>query len=157
MGHRTLIETFSALQDRLHRVACQLLRDDSEAKDAVQDTFCNLWCARLPDTDEEARYRLFAILKNVCINRLRQRRRAERIGEQDADAEMPELPGNFELLRKAILESLPEQQREVFRLAAFEELEYEEIADRLDMNIDAVRMNMSRARKKVKELYKQLQ
>lgn len=32
-------------------------------------------------------------------------------------------------------------------------MEYEEIASRLDMTVDAVRMNMSRARKKMRETY----
>lgn len=41
-------------------------------------------------------------------------------------------------------------------MATDDNLEYDVIAERLNMNINAVRMNMSRARKKMRELYNKM-
>ena len=55
-----------------------------------------------------------------------------------------------------MLASLSPLQRKIFQMAAFEDIEYEDIAERLHMSVAAVRMNMSRARKKMRELYKKM-
>lgn len=157
MRQEILTDTFTALRKKLHIAACRLLEDETEAEDAVQDTFCNLWNASPPGTNVEARHRLFATLKNVCLNKLRRRAVEAKYPGTSVIVAPDETAGDFERLREAMLSALPPQQRDVLMLAAFEELEYEEIAERLNMTIDAVRMNMSRARKKIREEYKRLQ
>lgn len=155
MGTNTLIDTFCRLQSKLHLVAGRILKDDREAEDAVQDTFCNLWLSDQPVTSDEARYRLFAVLKNVCLNKLRRNRKAVGIELIDRVIEDP-CNVDVEFLHKLILDMLPPTPREVFRLSVYEDKEYEEIADLLDMKIEAVRVNMCRARKIVKERIKKL-
>ncbi|MDE6082117.1 MAG: sigma-70 region 4 domain-containing protein, partial [Muribaculaceae bacterium] len=61
-----------------------------------------------------------------------------------------------EEIKSMLLRSLPPLQRKIFEMAAFEDKEYEQIAIELDMTVEAVRMNMCRARKKVKEQYAKL-
>lgn len=156
MTTELLTYAFCRLQSKLHFVASRLLNDEEEACDAVQDAFCNLLEARSPASYDEARYRLFAVLKNVCINKLR-RRRAVASG---AMPEQPvEQPGTIdaERLRAELLGSLTPLQREVFCLALDDELEYEEIAERLGMSIEGVRTHMCRARKILREKYKKLE
>jgi DNA-directed RNA polymerase specialized sigma24 family protein len=41
-------------------------------------------------------------------------------------------------------------------MAAFDDIEYDIIAERLNISVEAVRMNMSRARKKMRELYNKM-
>ena len=74
MGKETLTDTFCRLQKKLHLVAGRLLNDETEAEDAVQDAFCRLWSAEPPGSTDEARYRMFAVLRNVCLNKLRRKR-----------------------------------------------------------------------------------
>ena len=74
MGKETLTDTFCRLQKKLHLVAGRLLNDETEAEDAVQDAFCRLWSAEPPGSTDEARYRMFAVLRNVCLNKLGRRR-----------------------------------------------------------------------------------
>jgi RNA polymerase sigma-70 factor (ECF subfamily) len=50
-----------------------------------------------------------------------------------------------------IIQTLPEQQQTVIQLRDIDGYEYEEIADIMDMNVNAVRVTLSRARNKVKE------
>lgn len=140
------------MQEKLHSVACRILNDEMEAEDAVQDAFCNLWSARLPDSSDEARYRLFAVLKNVCLNKLKRRRTI--VGNQ-----LPDIPAEeyrfdeSEKISRLLLASLPPLQSKIFAMAAFDDMEYEDIAAELGMTVEAVRMNMSRARKKAREQY----
>jgi RNA polymerase sigma factor, sigma-70 family len=156
MGTELLIDTFCRLQKKLHVVANQLLKDEMEAEDAVQDAFCNLWSAELPETSDEARFRLFAILKNVCLNKLKRKRTITGIDSLDIAVESP-IYTDIERLKKELIKHLTPSQREVFILSVYEEMEYEDIAEHLDISIEAVRMHMCRARKTVREQYKKLQ
>jgi RNA polymerase sigma-70 factor (ECF subfamily) len=60
-------------------------------------------------------------------------------------------------LIKRIVEVLPEQQRSILHMRDIEEMEFEQIADIMDMNINAVRVNLSRARKKVRDTVLKIQ
>lgn len=59
---------------------------------------------------------------------------------------------DIEREKNLLMSSLSPLQREIFQMSAFENIEYEVIAKRLDMSVDAVRMNMSRARRKLFKL-----
>lgn len=61
-----------------------------------------------------------------------------------------------EKVKSMLLSSLSPLQRKIFQMSAFDDIEYEDIAVRLNISVDAVRMNMCRARKKMRELYKRL-
>ncbi|MDE6109777.1 MAG: sigma-70 family RNA polymerase sigma factor [Muribaculaceae bacterium] len=156
MGTELLTDAFCRLQNKLHFVASRLLNDDAEASDAVQDAFCNLLEARSPDSYDEARYRLFAVLKNVCINKLRRRRPITGV-ETPEIAEEPVYAPDGDSLRRELMATLTPVQRQVFCLAVDQELEYSEIAEQLGMSIDAVRMHMCRARKILRFHYKKLE
>lgn len=155
MDYDNFIKTFCQLQNKLHRVACRILKDEMEAEDAVQDTFCNLWSDRIPDTFNEARFRLFSILRNVCLNKLKRKRNFVELSEYPNVCQESDIDDS-ERLKFLLMASLSPLQREIFRMATFDDMEYEVIAERLDMSVDAVRMNMSRARKKMRELYNKI-
>ena len=58
---------------------------------------------------------------------------------------------NQRKLMNTIINSLPEQQKMIIQLREIEGYEFEEIATITDMNINAVRVALSRARKAIKE------
>ncbi len=66
-----LTSTFMALRDKLHRSALRFLSNDEEARDALQDTYLRLWMKGSVESDAETRNKLFAVLRNICIDRLR--------------------------------------------------------------------------------------
>lgn len=143
------------LQEKLHRIAYRFLRDEMDAEDAVQDAICNLLSDRVPPTSEEARARLFAILRNVCLNRLKRKRKFVALADCDRTIAVPGIDES-ERIKSLMLASLSPLQKTIFQMSAFDDLEYDVIAERLNMSVDAVRMNMSRARKKMRELYKKM-
>lgn len=155
MGNKTFIDTFVELQNKLHRVATQLLNDQSEAEDAIQDTFCNLWNSNLPETSEEARYKLFAVLRNVCLNKLKKKQRYTQI--MDNDVILPEEQyEESERIKKLLFSSLTPLQKNILQMVVSEDMDYEEVARRLDLSVESVRMNVCRARKKMREIYKRI-
>lgn len=143
------------LREKLHRIAYRLLRDEMDAEDAVQDAICNLWSDRVPATSEEARYRLIAILRNVCLNKLKRKRNFVDISDCEKTTDNPDFD-ETERIKSLMLASLSSLQKTIFQMSTFEDLEYDVIADRLNMSVEAVRMNMSRARKKLRELYNKM-
>ncbi|MDO8929494.1 MAG: sigma-70 region 4 domain-containing protein, partial [Bacteroidota bacterium] len=54
-------------------------------------------------------------------------------------------------LAKRIIAELPDLQRTIIHLRDIEQLEYEEIAEVTELNVNAIRVNLSRARKKVRD------
>ena len=66
-----LTYSFLSLREKLYRSALRFLQNDEDAKDALQDTFFKLWRNESPQSDAEARNKLFKVLRNVCIDRLR--------------------------------------------------------------------------------------
>ena len=146
-----------ALCDKLHRSALGFLKNDEDARDAMQDTFFNLWRDGGAETETEARNKLFAVLRNICIDRLR-KPKTYPLDETDTDS-LEVKAFSFEDMDKyesLLTTGLTDIQRHIYSLVTHDGMEYDAIAETLGMSVEAVRMNMSRARKKIRDNYKQL-
>lgn len=152
-----LTSSFLALCDKLHRSALGFLKNDEDARDAMQDTFFNLWRDGGAETETEARNKLFAVLRNICIDRLR-KPKTYPLDETDTDS-LEVKAFSFEDMDKyesLLTTELTDIQRHIYSLVTHDGMEYDAIAETLGMSVEAVRMNMSRARKKIRDNYKQL-
>lgn len=152
-----LTSSFLALRDKLHRSALGFLKNDEDARDALQDTFFNLWRDGGAETETEARNKLFAVLRNICIDRLRKPKTCP-LDETDTDS-LEVKAFSFEDMDKyesLLTTGLTDIQRQIYSLVTHDGMEYDAIAGTLGMSVEAVRMNMSRARKKIRDNYKQL-
>lgn len=152
-----LTSSFLALRDKLHRSALGFLKNDEDARDALQDTFFNLWRDGGAETETEARNKLFAVLRNICIDRLRKPKTCP-LDETDTDS-LEVKAFSFEDMDKyesLLTTGLTDIQRHIYSLVTHDGMEYDAIAESLGMSVEAVRMNMSRARKRIRDNYKQL-
>lgn len=152
-----LTSSFLALRDKLHRSALGFLKNDEDARDALQDTFFNLWRDGGAETETEARNKLFAVLRNICIDRLRKPKTCP-LDETDTDS-LEVKAFSFEDMDKyesLLTTGLTDIQRHIYALVTHDGMEYDAIAETLGMSVEAVRMNMSRTRKKIRDNYKQL-
>jgi RNA polymerase sigma-70 factor (ECF subfamily) len=144
---------------KLLRFATHFLKDEDEARDVVQDVFLKLWQKR-DSLNEIENIEAFAMrmTRNRCLDIVR----ANKVVaiDEETDRKMKEetvdVHGQVELSETAIqiqrlIEELPDLQRTVMQLRDIEQLEYEEIAERTDLKINAIRVNLSRARKKVRD------
>ncbi len=98
------------------------------------------------------------MLKNVCIDRLRRplTLQLEEIDTEKLESD-PEQYEDVEKLEALITSGLTDIQKHIYALVIHEGLEYDKIAELMNMSVEAVRMNMSRARKKISETYKRLE
>ena len=152
-----LTSSFLGLRDKLHLIALNYLESDEDAKDALQDTWLKLRNGSKVETTSEAKNKLVTVLRHVCIDHLR---KAKSIPIDTVSAyetkgynmDVEDLKHLETLLQKG----LTPQQREIFDLVTHEGMEYEQIAEKLSMTVEAVRMNMSRIRKKMRETYNKL-
>lgn len=148
------------MRPALLRVAIRYLENADEAEDAVQDALLKLWFLR----DRLDQYRsvdalAIVITKHLCINRLRGVR-IEKVGLEQgislSGGENPEMKLVEEESMQEILEvisTLPDLQQSILRMKHLEGFEVEEIARLTGSTPVAVRTNLSRARKKVKEQF----
>lgn len=152
-----LTSSFLGLRDKLHHIALNYLESDEDAKDALQDTWLKLRNGSKVETTSEAKNKLVTVLRHVCIDHLR---KAKSIPIDTVSAyetkgynmDVEDLKHLETLLQKG----LTPQQREIFDLVTHDGMEYEQIAEKLSMTVEAVRMNMSRIRKKMRETYNKL-
>jgi len=148
------------IRERLFHIAQRILVEEQEAEDAVQEVLLKLWHTRdsLGNYDSPAAFAT-TVTKNLCLDRLKVKNRNESLDDayyERAGNDNPylqlERKNTTEVLQK-IIENLPPLQQAIIRMKDMEEYEVEEIAEITGTNVDAVRVNLSRARKKVREEY----
>ena len=157
MTYNEFCDTYLSLTDGLYRVAYYLLESDQDARDAVQDLFIKLWESRdtLDSVYNPMGYSI-RLLKNLCIDRIRKESRhpREELPQEMAAADTADGPWEYreraERLMKAV-RKLPARQREVLEMKLLQGLDYGQISQKTGMSNLAVRVMISRARKKIKE------
>jgi RNA polymerase sigma-70 factor (ECF subfamily) len=129
----------------------------SDAEDAVQEIFVDLWRSAKrydPRAASEATF-VAMIARRRLIDRMRsrQRRKEEPLGEgAEASAEPPgELAAEAALAAKAIAQLRPEQ-REVLLLATLHGLSHEEIAQKTGLPLGTVKTHARRGLLRVREV-----
>jgi len=148
------------LRENLLHVAKKMLENENDAEDLVQEVFLKLWYLR----DTLHRYNsipAFAVtmIKNLCIDRLRVRGRevdSEQYNDLRTAPDNPYLQLerlNTEELLKKIINHLPPLQKAIITMKDIDEYEIEEISEITGTPPEAVRTNLSRARKRVREEY----
>jgi RNA polymerase sigma factor (sigma-70 family) len=148
------------LTGRLFHYAYLLLKNKTEAEDAVQEVFLKLWKIR-ESLDQYNSIEAFSlkVTRNWCLDRIKARKPVyiesyntwyDRKSDETDPYKTLENTDELSLLFE-ILEKLPEQQRHIIQLRELENREFEEIAEIMDMNVNAVRVNLSRARNRIRE------
>jgi RNA polymerase sigma-70 factor (ECF subfamily) len=148
-----------SLRQKLFLLALKYLQNEEDAEDAVQETLLRLWKIR-DQLDNVSSSGAFAVqtLKNICIDRLRTAKEHTEISDfylrADGDTPYSTVERNDTVaLVKKIIESLPELQRLIIQLRDVEGYELQEIADITGTQVGAVTVNLSRARKKVRDTF----
>jgi RNA polymerase sigma-70 factor (ECF subfamily) len=147
------------LSGKLLHFANLMLKQPSEAEDAVQEVCLKLWKIR-DSLEKYDSIEAFAmkVTKNWCLDRLKARKpvyidtynpRYDRGSDDDPHKLMEQSDRNSLLNR--ILDRLPEQQRLIIQLRELEGMEFEQMAMIMDMNINAIRVNLFRARQRIRE------
>ena len=138
----------------------RLTGNPEEAEEISQEGFVSAYRGLRRFRGESSfRSWLFRILINLNRDRLRSRKRYEaRIVRAQAQADRPNQEIGVEKQASELsdvvrtkVDALPDRQREVLLLHLYEDLNYREIATTLGITYESVKVNLSLARKRLKE------
>ena len=145
-------------QDKMFRYAASLVFDLEMAKDVVQEVLEKLWKQkdRLDDIDNIPGW-CIRITRNTCYDKMRSPKNKtlglESLHERSALHAIPDQQSEDKDLIQAmhgLLKDLPEQQREIFRLRELLGYSNKEIEGLMLLNEGQVKVNLFRARQKIK-------
>lgn len=148
------------LRPQLLSIAYRITKNASDSEDVVQDVCLKIWHRR----KEFAKYANIAaysitMTKNLSIDRIRVKRFTldETILENHiADDPLPDRlmeEKDINAIISDIIRKLPPLQQKVFKMKDLHGYENEEIAASMNITVEAVRNNLSRARKRIQGLY----
>lgn len=150
------------LRNKLLNYARKLTDDPTDAEDAVQEIMLKLWSMR-QKLDEYRSIEALAVTMthHHCMDGWRSKRpdalsldQVQTSSPAASPEQLLEEKDTFNLIRR-IVDSLPPTQRTILEMKDIEEYETDEIAEITGCNPEAIRSNLSRARKKVRDIYLQ--
>ena len=159
-------------EDKIFRLAYRFVRNETEAKEILQDTFLSIW--RKLDTfkgDAQFSSWLYRVAANAALMRLRAQKRHPEVSTEELPidfldnyghlpatgenwAKRPDEELQSEELRRhiqAAVDDLPEIYRTVFLIRDVEGLSTEETAEVLQISIPTVKTRLHRARLALRE------
>lgn len=143
--------------DKVLAIARRMLGSDAEAEDISQEAMLRLW--RQAENWDGGRAListwLHRVTVNLCIDRIRGRR-------EDATDEIPETPlaadqqlsleeEDLRAFMDETLQALPERQRMALVLFHYEDLSMAEVAEMMEVSVEAVESLLARARRALKQ------
>jgi RNA polymerase sigma-70 factor (ECF subfamily) len=162
-GDDLLIATFNQCRDELVSTLLYLLGNTDDAQDAAQEAFLKCWRARGAIADvQNLRAWIFRVGLNTAkdMQRSAWHRRAKPLNAEQytmmakdaSPGESLERKESLARLRRAIVEELREEEKEVFLLRQNGDLTYEEIAEMRSCPVSTVKTQMRSALEKLRKV-----
>jgi RNA polymerase sigma-70 factor (ECF subfamily) len=157
---------YKKLFPRLKDFAFRIVKDEDLSKDIIQDVFIKLWEKKKEIVIVNIEAFIFKVLRNQCISHIKNLKiienikvnlnslsHAEELYRIDFVKDEPYLLVEKELQSEVdkIINSLPDQCKNVFHLSRIEGLKNREIAERLSINIKNVERHITRALRTFKD------
>jgi RNA polymerase sigma-70 factor (ECF subfamily) len=141
--------------------------DDNKAEDLIQETFITLWEKRHSiKTDRSIESYLFVILRNNCLNFLRNEKLEKTTSSVDIE-EVSELQYLYQIdflgkeeksLEEQLVESfqvavdeLPDKMKQVFKLCKIEGRKQKEVAEEMGISIKMVEKHIAKAKEQIRK------
>jgi RNA polymerase sigma-70 factor (ECF subfamily) len=162
-------ELLARYEDKIYRLAYRFVRNESEAKEILQDTFLAVW--RKLDTfkgDAQFSSWVYRVAANAALMRLRSHRRHPEVSTEDLPAGFLDQNQSGQVLSagdnwarrpddelqssevrqhiQAAVDALPEIYRTVFLVRDVEGMSTEETAELLGISVPTVKTRLHRAR-----------
>jgi RNA polymerase sigma-70 factor (ECF subfamily) len=163
MNEQEFSQKVMVYSGKFYRYSYKILGNKDDAHDTVQDLYVKLWTIR-KNLNSISNIEAFAttIVRNLCIDRLKKIKSAvldsgclvklSLVTENnDSEDDVEEVDVKIDLVRR-VLKKLPEMQQKIFLMRDFEEKEYDTISNELGISEENLRVMLSRARKKIREL-----
>lgn len=152
------------LKNKLFRLALCITRNREEAEDIVQDTMLRVWNRREEwNVWETVEGFCLTICRNLAIDRS-QKMDARHVELTPEVTELPDMAAPDKLMERderlgllhRLIAELPEKQRTILQLRDVEGKSYKEIAEILQLTEEVVKVNLFRARQRIKLKYNEI-
>lgn len=149
------MELYEKYSMDIYRYSLSILKDDDDAKDAVQETFVKY-------VENEKSFRgdasqktwLLVVARNYCYSKLKRAEKSNiRIDEEIFD-ETYEPQFDSEITLKDALICLNSEHNELLFLKEYGGYSYKEIAELTEQSIENVKIKLFRARRQLREILK---
>lgn len=149
-----LTEAFLRIRGRLLGGTRRMLHDTASAEDALQDAFVKIWGRYLIRSPQEAEAILNRTVRNRAVDEMRRRKTVPIVVDvADEEYDAAEREALFLKVEALIENDITDTQKYIIRRYEYEGVKLEAIAKELGMNPPAVRMQLSRARKTIRDRY----
>ena len=153
------VEAFSGIFRRYYEPLCffagRYLHDIQVAEGIVQDVFVRLWESRETlSIQSSLRSYLYASVRNACLNYIKRENFTVSLDHEEPRSDTVVVPPDIQLestelaeaLEKAV-NALAPRCRQIFCMAKYDDLSYQEIAEILDVSMNTVKTQLKRALK----------
>ena len=147
-------QLFGLYNKRLYAFALSIIKNKEDARDIVQEVFLRIWRNRYAlEKDSSFQSLLFTISYHLIVDKIRKKMSEEQFKDQllrkaidkgspvEEEVEFNELNA----LYNEAIEELPSSRKQIYKLHRFEHLNYEEIAQRMNISVNTVRSQMNKA------------
>lgn len=159
MNQKEFLDKVMPFKDKVYRLAKRLLVSTDEAEDATQELYLKLWKSK-SNLGEYKNIEAYAMTmtKNYCLDQLKSKRASNLSLVHSNYSGDDSVQGDLEWkdqanMMKQLMNELPEKQRMIVQLRDVENYEFYEIEEILQMEATAIRVNLSRARKTLREKF----
>jgi RNA polymerase sigma factor (sigma-70 family) len=161
-NENNLFKHMDAFKNKCYRFAYNMLQNESDAEDVIQELLIKVWQRKdqfILIENKEAWS--MTVTRNLAIDKIRARKTASQdISDyhflKDHGATPDVLAEEKETLKivMEVMNGLPENQRQIVHLRDVEGYTYREIAEMLGLTEEQVKVNLFRARQRLKEKLK---
>lgn len=159
MNQKEFLDRVMPFKDKVYRLAKRLLVSTDEAEDATQELYLKLWKSK-SNLGEYKNIEAYAMTmtKNYCLDQLKSKRASNLSLVHSNYSADDSVQGDIEWkdqasIMKQLMNELPEKQRMIVQLRDVENYEFHEIEEIMQMEATAIRVNLSRARKTLREKF----
>jgi RNA polymerase sigma-70 factor, ECF subfamily len=133
----------------------KLLRDDQAARDAMHDVFVQVLSRESALADQAPSALLFRIATNVCLNRIRSRKRRPEDGELVDEIAVETDPASQSAARTMLARLFRQEPEDTALIAVLhfiDRMTLEETAAEVGMSVSGVRKRLDKLRTKLRTL-----
>lgn len=156
------IDGYRALFDKYYKSLCLqatfLVNNSDDAQDIVQNVFVYLWKHnKFSNIETSLGAYLGRSVRNECLLYLKKQQKEKNMLDEYASLEAVVKVDDPEQLQQiynrmnVVIDALPPQCREIFRLVYFEKRKYKETAELLDVSVNTVKTQVRIAMSRLRE------
>lgn len=149
-------EIYNRHSGKIHAYVLKIIGDEDEAEDLFQETFIRFYQRASTGKHSNVVGFLITIARNLCLNHKRNRKNTIKLDDYEYLAFERQNYEDKELLDliDRTLELLDDDYKEAFVLREYTGMNYDEIAEAMNITNINARSKVFRAKKKIKEILK---